>query len=63
MSIWARLADATAEVVEGAHISERFHGLLGILAGSHIFQHGSHKLGHHQVVKLIIVGGFPSRGR
>ena len=49
MSIWARLADATAEVVEGAHISERVHGLLGVLAGSHIFQHGSHKMGHHQV--------------
>jgi DnaJ like chaperone protein len=46
MSIWTRLADATAEVIEGAHISERFHGLLGVLTGSHIFHRDSH---HHQV--------------
>jgi DnaJ like chaperone protein len=49
VSIWARLADATAEVVERAHISERVHGLLGLLTGSHIFHHDSHKMAHHQV--------------
>lgn len=49
MSIWARLADATAEVVEGAHISERVHGLLGVLTGSHTFHRDSHKMTHHQV--------------
>jgi DnaJ like chaperone protein len=49
MSIWARLADATADVIEGAHISERVHGLLGVLTGSHIFHRDSHKMSHHQV--------------
>ena len=49
MSIWARLADATAEVVEGAHISERIHGLLSVLTGRHVSQHDSHKMADHQV--------------
>jgi DnaJ like chaperone protein len=49
MSIWARLADATADVVDGAHISSRVRGLLGILTGRHIFHSDSHKMAHHQV--------------
>jgi DnaJ like chaperone protein len=49
MSIWARLADATADVIEGAHISERVHGLLGVLTGSQIFHRDRHTMSHHQV--------------
>jgi DnaJ like chaperone protein len=49
MSIWARLADATADAVESAHVSERVHGLLGVLTGSHIFHRDSHKGSQHQV--------------
>lgn len=49
MSIWARIADATAEVVKGAHINERVHGLLSVLTGSHVFHHDSQKVVHHQV--------------
>ena len=49
MSIWARLADATAHVFHDAHLSERVHGLIGILAHGHASQHGSHKADDHQV--------------
>jgi DnaJ like chaperone protein len=49
MSIWTRLADATVEIVKGPHISERVHGLLGVLTGSHVFHHDSHRMVHHQV--------------
>jgi len=49
MSIWSRLADATADVLEDAHISERVHGLLGVLTGSHIFHPDGHKMARHQV--------------
>jgi hypothetical protein len=61
MSIWARLADATAEVVEGAYISERVHGLLGVLTGSHIFHHG-HKMAHHQVAFTVGVISLGASG-
>jgi DnaJ like chaperone protein len=49
MSIWARLAGVTAEVVEGAHISERVHGLLGHLTRNHGFHPDGHNMTHQQV--------------
>lgn len=49
MSIWARMAHATTEVLEEAHIGERLHGLLGLLTGSHILDHGGDNNAHHQV--------------
>ena len=49
MSIWARMAHASTEVLEGAHISERIHGLLGLLTGTHTRSHDSHKFADPQV--------------
>ncbi len=49
MSIWAKMAHATTEVLEGAHIGERVHGLLGLLTGSHTLHHDGDSNAGHQV--------------
>ncbi|MFN2161262.1 MAG: TerB family tellurite resistance protein [Candidatus Promineifilaceae bacterium] len=53
MSIWTRIAHATTDVLEGAHISERAHGLLGLLTGSHTLHHDGNHSANHQVAFTI----------
>ena len=49
MSIWGRLAGAAAGFAEGAHVSGPVRGLLGALAGGHIFHHDNDSSAQHQV--------------
>src|SRR6187397_622616 len=53
MSIWGRLAGAAAGFAEGAHVSGPVRGLLGALAGGHIFHHDNDRSAHHQVAFTI----------
>ena len=49
MSIWGKLAGAAAGLTEGAHMSGPVRGLLGALAGGHIFHHDNDSSAQHQV--------------
>ena len=53
MSIWGRLAGAAAGFAEGAHVSGPVRGLLGALAGGHIFHHDNDSSAQHQVAFTI----------
>jgi DnaJ like chaperone protein len=51
MSIWGKLAGTAAGIA--AHMSGPVHGLLGALAGGHIFRHDNDSGAQHQVAFTI----------
>ena len=53
MSIWEKLAGTAAGIAEGAHMRSPVHGLLGALAGGHIFRHDNDSGAQHQVAFTI----------
>src|ERR1051326_6566381 len=53
MSIWGKLAGTAASIAEGAHMSGPVHGLLGALAGAHIFRHDNDSGAQHQTAFTI----------
>jgi DnaJ like chaperone protein len=53
MSIWGKLAGTAAGIAEAAHMRGPVHGLLGALAGGHIFRHDNDSGAQHQVAFTI----------
>jgi len=63
MSIWGKLAGAVGGLSEDAHMSGPVRGLLGALAGGHIFRHDNDSSAQHQVaftIGVIALGAVKS---